>query len=54
MLEFGHLYVRFYREGAPVLKEDGSIYEIESPYTDSELSAISYTQSGRALSCLSY
>lgn len=49
MLEFGDLYVRFYRDGAPVLNTNGTVYEIVSPYSISELASLSYTQSADVL-----
>lgn len=54
MLEFGHLYVRFFKDYAPVLS-GGSPYEVVTPYTDADLVndagafAIDYTQSGDIL-----
>lgn len=54
MLEFGHLYVRFYKDYAPVLS-GGSPYEVVTPYTEADLIneagafAIDYTQSGDIL-----
>lgn len=49
MLEFGDRYVRFYRDGAPVLNNNGTPYEIASPYALDELSNLSYTQSADVL-----
>lgn len=49
MLELGDYYVRFYREGAPVLDSDGIPYEITSPYSIDELSTLSWTQSADVL-----
>ena len=54
MLEFGHLYVRFYKDYAPVLSA-GIPYEVVTPYTEADLIndagafAIDYTQSGDIL-----
>jgi hypothetical protein len=54
MLEFGHLYVRFYKDYATVLS-GGSPYEVATPYTEADLInaagafAIDYTQSGDIL-----
>lgn len=49
MLELGDYYVRFYRDGAPVLDSDDIPYEITSPYSIDELSALSWTQSADVL-----
>ena len=54
MLEFGHLYVRFFKNRAPVLSA-GVPYEVTTPYTEDDLInedggfAISYQQSGDVL-----
>jgi hypothetical protein len=54
MLEFGHLYVRFYKDYAPVLS-GGVPYEVVTPYTEADLIndagafSIDYTQSGDIL-----
>ena len=54
MLEFGHLYVRFFKNYAPVLSADVP-YEVATPYTEDDLVneagafAIDYTQSGDIL-----
>lgn len=45
MLEFGHNYIRFYKEGAVV----GVPYEVVTTYTETELFDISYTQDGNIL-----
>lgn len=42
--EFGHLYIRFFKDDAPVLK-NGSILEIVSPYTENDLGDIQFVQS---------
>lgn len=49
MLEFGDLYVRFFRDGAPVLNANGTVYEVVSPYSLSDLNSLSYTQSADVL-----
>lgn len=54
ILEFGHLYVRFFKDYAPVLS-GGVPYEVVTPYTEADLVnsagafAIDYTQSGDIL-----
>lgn len=54
ILEFGNLYVRFYKNRAPVLSS-GVPYEVATPYTTADLVnaaggfAISYVQSGDIL-----
>lgn len=44
VLEFGDLYVRFYKDGGNIVS-GGSPYEIVSPYAHTELSALQYAQS---------
>lgn len=47
VLEFGHLYIRFYRNGIPILNAGGSApYEVVSPYQSQHLRDIRFTQSG--------
>jgi hypothetical protein len=46
ILELGDLYIRFYRNKAQVVS-GGNPYEIVSPYTQSEINDITYTQFGR-------
>lgn len=48
ILEFGHQYVRFYRDGG-ALMSGGSPYQITSPYTEAQLPLIRYTQSADIL-----
>lgn len=54
ILEFGHLYVRFFKNRAPVLS-GGVAYEVATPYTDGDLInedgafGLSYQQSGDVL-----
>lgn len=43
MLEFGHLYMRVFKDGAPVLVS-GVPYEIATPYTEAQLLEIAYVQ----------
>lgn len=43
VLEFGHLYIRFYTDGGIVL-DGASPYEIVSPYTAAEVQDIKYVQ----------
>lgn len=45
VLEFGDYYVRFHTEGQTLLDEDGSIYEVESPFSADEVYDIHYVQS---------
>lgn len=42
--EFGDMYIRYFRNGAPVLK-DGSVLETVSPYSAHELNNIQFIQS---------
>ena len=48
LLEFGDEYVRFYKNGAQLVK-DGSPYELETPYLEGELAALSFAQSADVL-----
>lgn len=43
--EFGDLYIRFFRNSAPVLTDDGAVFEVVSPYLDTELNGIQFIQS---------
>lgn len=43
MLEFGHLYIRFFSDGAPVTDNDVP-YELESPFTSDEVKDIIFAQ----------
>jgi hypothetical protein len=48
MLEFGNLYVRFYRNEGQ-LTSGGSAYEIATPYTTADLDGLDFTQSADIL-----
>lgn len=48
VLEFGNLYIRFYRDEAQ-LYSGASIYEIASPYSTADLAGLDYTQSADIL-----
>ncbi len=48
-LEFGEKYIRFHTEGQTLVNSDGTPYEIESPYYESDLFSIHYTQSADVL-----
>lgn len=45
MLEFGHQYIRFFKNGAVV----GAPYELVSPYTATHIRTIDFTQSGNVM-----
>lgn len=45
VLEFGNLYMRVYRDGGIIETSPGTPYEIETPYTASQLFELNYTQS---------
>ncbi|MEQ6971038.1 hypothetical protein [Pectobacterium polaris] len=45
MLEFGDGYVRFYQNGAQIVKDDNTPYEIESPYLSEDLAEVRFVQS---------
>lgn len=44
VLEFGHLYIRFYTNGGQLINI-GLPYELTSPYVEADLFALNYTQS---------
>jgi len=48
ILEFGHQYIRFYKDGGQV-QSGGSPYEVTTTYTESEVQEITYVQFGRVL-----
>ena len=43
-LEFGDKYIRFYKDGTPILNSDGSVYEIATPYEEKDVMNLSYAQ----------
>lgn len=45
VLEFGHLYLRVYKDGGIVEASPGVPYEIATPYTAAQLFELNYTQS---------
>lgn len=45
VLEFGHLYMRVYKDGGIVESSPGVPYEIATPYTGAQLFELNYTQS---------
>ena len=45
VLEFGHRYMRVYRDKGQVLSAGGTVYEITTPYSGASLSEIKWTQS---------
>lgn len=49
VLEFGEQYIRFHTNGATLLKDDGSVYEIASPYLEDDLHDLHYVQSSDIL-----
>lgn len=50
MLEFGHYYIRFYRNEGVLLNAAGTApYEIVSPYSETDLANIDFTQSADVL-----
>lgn len=49
VLEFGEQYIRFHTKGATLLNDDGSIYEIASPYLEDDLHDLHYVQSSDIL-----
>jgi hypothetical protein len=48
VLEFGNLYIRFYRSGAQITS-GGSPVEVVTPYTTAQLGELSFTQSADTL-----
>lgn len=50
IIEFGHLYVRFYRNEAVLLNALGTApYELVTPYTENDLDDLDFTQSADVL-----
>ena len=49
VLEFGHLYIRFYTQSGQIIDDQGKPVEIESPYTEEELPLLKYVQSADLL-----
>ncbi len=50
ILEFGHKYIRFLKDGGYILDEDNEIYEIASPYDEQDLFEINYCQNMDSIS----
>lgn len=48
VLEFGDRYVRFFRDGAQIVK-DGVPYEVATPFREADLAGLSFTQSADVL-----
>lgn len=44
-LEFGHLYMRVYKDGGQVLTSSNLIYELSTPYQEADLFDLKFTQS---------
>lgn len=44
-LEFGHLYMRVYKDGGQVLTSSNVIYELATPYQEADLFDLKFTQS---------
>lgn len=46
ILEFGHLYLRFYRNNAPIMKDGDptTVYEITTPFSESTLDDLDFAQ----------
>lgn len=49
VLEFGNLYVRFYRNGGPIETSPGVPYEVVTPYTAADLPDLQWAQSADVL-----
>ena len=49
VMEFGNLYIRFYRNRAQLLAEDGTALELVTPYTTADLRSLKFTQSADVL-----
>ena len=43
--EFGDRYIRFLKDGTPLLNDDGTVFELPAPYSENELAAIQFVQS---------
>lgn len=48
VLEFGDKYIRFFRDGKPVMN-GSAVYEVATPYAASEIDSLSFTQSADVL-----
>jgi uncharacterized SAM-binding protein YcdF (DUF218 family) len=44
MLEFGHTYIRFYKDGGQIVDGSDNPIEVASPYTESDLPRLKYQQ----------
>lgn len=44
MLEFGHGYIRFYKDGGQIVDDDDAPIQISSPYTETDLPRVKYQQ----------
>lgn len=49
MLEFGDLYIRFYKNNGNIESTPGTPYEVVTPYTSADLSLLKFTQSADVL-----
>jgi hypothetical protein len=45
MLEFGHQYIRFYKDGGRIVNGDGTPYEIVTTFAEGDLPGLSWVQS---------
>lgn len=49
VLEFGHQFIRFYKDGGIITTDGTTPYQVATAYTEAELSDIQYTQSADVL-----
>jgi hypothetical protein len=49
VIEAGHRYCRFYKDGGRIVTESGQPYEIETPYEESDLADLTWAQSADVL-----
>lgn len=49
VLEVGHLYIRFFRNGAPVEASPGVLLEVATPYVEADLPGLRFAQTGLVL-----
>lgn len=50
--EFGDKYIRFFRDGIPVLNSSGSVHEVETPYLSEEVSRLQFIQSADVMTII--
>lgn len=51
IIEFGNLYMRFYKDGGRIESPPGTAVEISTPYTEAQLFEVKYIQSADTMYC---